>query len=93
MLAPTPLYAKRFETHMHVDLLSVPFAAAHYCGNEDQSIFGDEIPYTSLIPVVVSCMCREVEFESQGKGQKEYEKLQERRNVRHWRIMKLSHVR
>ena len=77
---------------MHIDLLSVPFGTAHYCCHENQGIFGDEIPYTSLVPVV-SCMCCEVEFQSQGKGQEEHEKLQEGKNLRHWSILKLSHLR
>ena len=54
---------------MHVHHLPIPLTAPHDGGDEHERVFGDEIPDTSLVALVMACVCLEVEFQGGGEGQ------------------------
>ncbi len=58
---------------MHINHLPIPSAPAHNRRDNDESIFRDEIPYTSLVLRAVTRLCEKFEFQCVGEGQEEEE--------------------
>ena len=56
---------------MHIDHLPIPSAPAHNRRDNDESVFRDEIPYTSIVLCAVARLCEEFEFQRVGEGQEE----------------------
>lgn len=58
---------------MHIHHLPIPLRPTHNRRDQYQSIAGDEIPNTSLVPLAVASVGLEVELEGGGEGGEEGE--------------------
>ena len=63
------LCTQRLDTYMHVKNLAIALVAIYNGGNNHQGISRGVVPYTSLVPAAVACVCCDIEF--QGPGERE----------------------
>ena len=53
---------------MHIDYLPIALRAIDYRRDQDQGIFANEVPYTSVVLRIVSCVGCKIKFQSPGEG-------------------------